>query len=120
MHFSLTILSTHGFKSSSKVSPSPLLVKKGKVLQFEVLFKREKNILLVTTESPQFLLLARAEWYKVSNILQDNHYFTTETKKPCFAYIFMRERGVDARSDQKAQLRAREMNYTDVCYKSLT
>lgn len=46
MHFSLTILSTHGSESYSKkkkkVSPS-LLLKKGKVLQFEVLFKREQR-----------------------------------------------------------------------------
>jgi len=65
------------------------------------LFEREENILLATTESPQLILLAGVEQYKVSNTLQDDYYFTTETKDDALC-TFLWERGVDAQSDGKA------------------
>lgn len=86
---------------------------------WDIVEERAENTLLAPTERPQLILLAGLEWYKVSNILQDVHYFTTETRGQAFR-AFLWGRGVGVQSDGKAQFRAREMNYTDVCYKSLT
>lgn len=66
-----------------------------------IIWERVENILLARTESPQRIFLAEVEWYKVSNILQDNHYFTTETKDHALCTTLW-ERGVDIQSDGKA------------------
>lgn len=79
---------------------------------------RVENITLATTENPQLILLVIAELHEVSNILQ-NHYITTETKDHVLCTILC-VRSVNIQSDRKRRLRACEMNYSDVCYKSLT
>lgn len=45
---------------------------------------------LATTGSAHLILLAGLEWFEASNILQDEHYFTAETKDRALSTFFMR------------------------------